>query len=36
MWGRTMTACEPRVLRLIALIAPAYAAILWLGISLVN
>jgi len=24
--------CEPRVLRLIALIAPAYAAMVWVGI----
>ena len=31
-----MTVCEPRVLRLIAMIAPAYAAILWVGIRLVG
>jgi len=31
-----MTACEPKVLRLIALATPAYAAILWVGIRLVG
>jgi len=27
--------CEPRVLRLIALIAPLYAAAVWAGINIV-
>ena len=31
-----MTVCEPKVLRLIALVGPAYAAVLWVGIRLVG
>ena len=31
-----MTVCEPRVLRLIVLAGPAYAAVLWVGIRLVG
>lgn len=27
--------CDPKVLRLIALVAPAYAALVWVGIAVI-